>query len=65
MLIADQGMHIGMEYITNYTKPLTLQNLQFEVDYLYEPTKDNMCRGSFNTVKGLNVRSNDVFDTRL
>lgn len=65
MLIADQGMHIGMEYIKNYTKPLTLQNLQFEVDYLYEPTKDNMCRGSFNTVKGLNVRSNDVFDTRL
>lgn len=64
-LIADQGMHIGMEYITNYTKPLTLQNLQYEVDYLYEPTKDNMCRGSFNTVKGLNVRSNDVFDTRL
>lgn len=65
MLIADQGMHVGMEYITNYTKPLTLQNLQFEVDYLYEPTKDNMCRGSFNTVKGLNLRSNDVFDTRL
>ena len=64
-LIADQGMHVGMEYITNYTKPLTLQNLQFEVDYLYEPTKDNMCRGSFNTVKGLNIRSNDVFDTRL
>ena len=65
MLISDQGMHIGMEYITNYTKPLTLQNLQFEVDYLYEPTKDNMCRGSFNTVKGLNIRSNDIFDTRL
>lgn len=65
MLIADQGMHVGTEYITNYTKPLTLQNLQFEVDYLYEPTKDNMCRGSFNTVKGLNLRSNDVFDTRL
>ena len=64
-LIADQGMHIGMDYITNYTKPLTLQNLQFEVDYLYEPTKDNMCRGSFNTVKGLNIRSNDIFDTRL
>lgn len=64
-LIADQGMHVGMEYIKNYTKPLTIQNLQFEVDYLYEPTKDNMCRGSFNTVKGLNVRSNDVFDTRL
>ena len=64
-LIADQGMHVGMEYIKNYTKPLTLQNLQFEVDYLYEPTKDNMCRGSFNTVKGLNLRSNDIFDTRL
>ena len=64
-LMADQGMHVGMEYITNYTKPLTLQNLQFEVDYLYEPTKDNMCRGSFNTVKGLNLRSNDIFDTRL
>ena len=64
-LIADQGMHVGMEYITNYTKPLTLQNLQYEVDYLYEPTKDNMCRGSFNTVKGLNIRSNDIFDTRL
>ena len=64
-LMADQGMHVGIEYITNYTKPLTLQNLQYEVDYLYEPTKDNMCRGSFNTVKGLNLRSNDVFDTRL
>ena len=64
-LIADQGMHVGMEYIKNYTKPLTLQNLQFEVDYLYEPTKDNMCRGSFNTVKGLNIISNDIFDTRL
>lgn len=65
MLIADQGMHIGMEYINHHTKPLTIQNLQFEIDYLYEPTKDNMCRGSFNTVKGLNVISNDVFDTRL
>ena len=64
-LIADQGMHVGMEYIKNYTKPLTLQNLQYEVDYLYEPTKDNMCRGSFNTVKGLNIISNDIFDTRL
>ena len=64
-LMADQGMHVGIEYIKNYTKPLTLQNLQFEVDYLYEPTKDNMCRGSFNTVKGLNIRSNDIFDTRL
>ena len=65
MLMSDQGMHVGSDYITNYTKPLTLQNLQFEVDYLYEPTKDNMCRGSFNTVKGLNIRSNDIFDTRL
>lgn len=65
MLMADQGMHVGMEYINHYTKPLTIQNLQFEVDYLYEPTKDNMCRGSFNTVKGLNIISNDVFDTRL
>lgn len=65
MLMSDQGMHVGRDYITNYTKPLTLQNLQFEVDYLYEPTKDNMCRGSFNTVKGLNIRSNDIFDTRL
>ena len=64
-LRADGGMHVGIEYIKNYTKPLTLQNLQFEVDYLYEPTKDNMCRGSFNTVKGLNIRSNDIFDTRL
>lgn len=43
----DKNLHIGLEDIKIYTKPLTMANVQFEIDYLYEPTKFNICRTSF------------------
>ena len=43
----DKNLHIGLEDIKTYTKPLTTANVQFETDYLYEPTKFNVCRTSF------------------
>lgn len=43
----DRNLHIGLEDIKIYTKPLTMANVQFETDYLYEPTKFNICRTSF------------------
>lgn len=43
----DKNLHIGLEDIKLYTKPLTMANVQFETDYLYEPTKFNICRTSF------------------
>ena len=43
----DKNLHIGLEDIKMYTKPLTMANVQFETDYLYEPTKFNICRTSF------------------
>ena len=43
----DKNLHIGLEDIKIYTKPLTMANVQFETDYLYEPTKFNICRTSF------------------
>jgi len=52
----DKNMHIGVEDIKVSTKPLVLDNLQYEVDYLYEPTRFNIQRGSFAR-SGLNVIS--------
>lgn len=50
----DKEMHIGVEDIKYYTCPLKLDNLPFEVDYLYEGTKYNICRPSFAPT-GLNI----------
>ena len=50
----DKEMHIGVEDIKYYTSPLKLDNLPFEVDYLYEGTKYNICRPSF-VPTGLNL----------
>ena len=55
----DREYNIGAEDLKLYTKPLTMDNIQFEVDYLYEPSKYNICRPSFIT-PGLNIRSNKV-----
>jgi len=49
----DKELHIGIEDIRMYTNPLKMENLQFEVDYLYEPTKYNIGRPSFVPI-GLN-----------
>lgn len=49
----DKELHIGIEDIKMYTNPLKMENLQFEVDYLYEPTKYNIGRPSFVPI-GLN-----------
>lgn len=53
--IADKEYHIGVEDIKMYSKPLSDDNLQFEVDYLYEGTKMNIGRPSFMPY-GLNTR---------
>ena len=52
--LTDKEMHIGVEDIKYYTSPLKLDNLPFEVDYLYEGTKYNICRPSF-VPTGLNI----------
>lgn len=58
--LTDKEYDIGLEDIKMYSKPLTVDNIQFEVDYLYEPSKFNICRPSF-IVPDLNVRSSKVF----
>ena len=50
----DKNLHIGIEDIKMSTKPLNAANIQFEVDYLYEPTKFNIQRGSFAR-SGMNI----------
>ena len=57
----DKELHIGIENIKWYTDELRSDNLQFEVDYLYEGTQMNVGRPSFYTAKGLNIISNDVY----
>ena len=52
--LTDKEVHIGVEDIKYYTSPLKLDNLPFEVDYLYEGTKYNICRPSF-VPTGLNI----------
>ena len=52
--LTDKEVHIGVEDIKYYTSPLKLDNLPFEVDYLYEGTKMNVCRPSF-VPTGLNI----------
>ena len=55
----DKEYDIGAEDIKIYTKPLLVDNMQYEVDYLYEPSKYNICRPSF-IVPGLNIRTDKV-----
>lgn len=55
----DKEYNIGLEDLKLYTKPLTVDNIQYEVDYLYEPSKYNICRPSFIT-PSLNIRSTKV-----
>ena len=57
----DKELHIGIENIKWYTDELRMDNLQFEVDYLYEGTQMNVGRPSFYTARGLNVISDDVY----
>ena len=57
----DKELHIGIENIKWYTDELRIDNLQFEVDYLYEGTQMNIGRPSFYTARGLNVISDDVY----
>lgn len=52
--LTDKEVHIGVEDIKYYTSPLKLDNLPFEVDYLYEGTKMNIGRPSF-VPTGLNI----------
>ena len=52
--LTDKEVHIGVEDIKYYTSPLKLDNLPFEVDYLYEGTKFNIGRPSF-VPTGLNI----------
>ena len=59
--INDKELHIGIENIKWYTDELRMDNMQFEVDYLYEGTQMNIGRPSFYTAKGLNIISDDVY----
>ena len=52
--LTDKEVHIGVEDIKYYTSPLKMDNLPFEVDYLYEGTKFNIGRPSF-VPTGLNI----------
>lgn len=57
----DKELHMGIENIKWYTDELRSDNLQFEVDYLYEGTQMNIGRPSFYTARGLNIISDDVY----
>lgn len=59
MDLYDKNLHMGLEDIRMYTRPLTQDNAQFEVDYLYEGTGFHIQRPSFSRY-GLNVISNDI-----
>ena len=50
----DKNLHMGLEDIRMYTKPINVDNAQFEVDYLYEGTKFEIQRPSFAGY-GLNI----------
>ena len=52
--LTDKEVNIGVEDIKYYTQPLKLDNLPFEVDYLYEGTLMNIGRPSFVPI-GLNL----------
>lgn len=51
--IYDKELNVGVEDIVMSTNPIKMDNLQFEVDYLYESTKYNIGRPSFVPI-GLN-----------
>lgn len=55
----DKNLHLGLEDIRTYTRPLTEDNAQFEVDYLYEGMKFHILRPSFARY-GLNIISDDI-----
>ena len=59
MDLYDKNLHLGLEDIRMYTRPLTQDNAQFEIDYLYEGTGFHIQRPSFSRY-GLNVISNDI-----
>lgn len=50
----DKNLHMGLEDIRMYIKPINVDNAQFEVDYLYEGTKFQIQRPSFARY-GLNI----------
>lgn len=55
----DKNLHLGLEDIRTYTRPLTQDNAQFQTDYLYEGTKFHILRPSFSRY-GMNIISNDI-----
>lgn len=61
--LTDKEINIAVEDIKWYTSPFKLESQRYEVDYLYEGTKFNIGRPSFVTGRGLNIISNDVYDT--
>ena len=59
MDLYDKNLHMGLEDIRMYTRPLTQDNAQFEIDYLYEGTGFHIQRPSFSRY-GMNIISNDI-----
>lgn len=43
----DKEFNLPLEALTWHNSPLKVDDMQFEIDYLYEPTKTNICRRSF------------------
>ena len=60
--LTDKELHIGIENIKWYTNPLTIDNMRFDTNHLYEGTKFNIGRPSFRTALGHNFISNDIYD---
>ena len=60
--LTDKELHIGIENIKWYTNPLTIDNMRFDTNHLYEGTKFNIGRPSFRTSLGHNFISNDIYD---
>ena len=60
--LTDKELDIGIENIKWYTSPLTIDNMRFDTNHLYEGTKFNIGRPSFRTAKGHNIISNDIYD---
>ena len=59
MDLYDKNLHMGLEDIRMYTSPLTQDNAQFKIDYLYEGTGFHIQRPSFSRY-GMNIISNDI-----
>lgn len=55
--LQDRELHLGIEDIKWYSSPLKGDNMQFEIDHLYDGSKMNIQKPSFYPANGLNIRT--------